>query len=125
MKINAFTLLAALSLSLASPACVQAEDTKTAEKDTPADPTPGGSFNLDLPTDTGDGPTSTSGFNLDLPTTAPQSTDGFNFGPELTASSGLSEVPEINTEIGVVGEPSANEPAVQPVDDDEPVIRLE
>ncbi|MEL6861942.1 MAG: hypothetical protein AAGL11_08895 [Pseudomonadota bacterium] len=120
---KALSIASLFVLGLAGTACSQAAETQ-AEAQEPeiltadANDDGGGSFNLELPSDTSAGGTaSNDGFNLDLPDTGTATTDGFNLGTDLQTSGGLAAVPEIDTSITEI-EPEA--PA-----DDEPVIRIE
>ena len=129
MKALSFASL--IALGIAGTACSQDAETKT-ETVQPAEETSaaanvGGSFNLGLPTEMDAGTqTDTSGFNLALPGDTPASTDGFNLATDVSASNGLSDIPEIATDIV----PADAENAIPEVleteaADDEPVIRLE
>ena len=67
----------------------------------------------------------TSGFNLALPGDAPASTDGFNLAADVSASNGLSELPEIQADIVQADESTLSDVLEPEVTDDEPVIRLD
>lgn len=131
---KALSLATLFAVSIAGTACSQATDasadapkTETEVEKTEADV--GGTFNLGLPEDTATAAApGAGGFNLDLPaTTAPaDTTDGFNLGAGVTATNGLSELPDLD--------PSIVEEAVEDnievlkeevVEDAEPVIRLD
>ena len=122
---KALSIASLIALGIAGTACSQdadakAEDTQTTE----AAADVGGSFNLGLPTDTG-ASASTSGFNLALPGEAPASTDGFNLAADVSASNGLSELPEISTDIVQADENTLSDVLETEPVDDEPVIRLD
>lgn len=123
---KALSIASLIALGIAGTACsqdadVQAEDTQPAEA---ADV--GGSFNLGLPTETDPSATAgASGFNLALPGDAPASTDGFNLAADVSASNGLSELPEIETDIVQSEDRTLSEVLETDPADDEPVIRLD
>ena len=126
---KALSIASLIALGIAGTACSQdadtkAEDTQTTEATTEAAADVGGSFNLGLPTDTG-ASASTSGFNLALPGEAPASTDGFNLAADVSASNGLSELPEISTDIVQADENTLSDVLETEPVDDEPVIRLD
>ena len=126
---KALTIASIFALGVAGTACSQAAeddakvDTATTQTDAAATETAdaaadvGGSFNLGVPAAT----TTTEvggSFNLGLPAATPASTDGFNLATDVSASNGLSSVPEIAA-------PAVVEDTETPDEDDEPVIRLE
>lgn len=122
---KALSIASIFALGLVGTACSQASeaptetltaDVETAETVEASADT--GSFNLGLPTDAAP---STDGFNLDLPATDAASTDGFNLGTDISASNGLSELPEIADPLSE----DTDEPAPEETTDDEPVIRLD
>ena len=127
---KAFSIASLIALGIAGTACsqdadVKAEDTKPAEAKTEA-PDVGGSFNLGLPTDMGTpAPANAGGFNLALPGDAPASTDGFNLAADVSASNGLSELPEISANIVEPGEDTLPDVLETDTADDEPIIRLD
>ena len=128
---KALSIASIIALGVAGSACSQdaetTEDVQPVAETTEAEADVGGSFNLGLPTEMGDaGATNTDGFNLALPNAAPASTDGFNLATDVSASNGLSELPEIDTDI-VQPEGTDTLPEVLETDteEDEPVIRLE
>ena len=128
MNMKALSIASLIALGVAGTACSQdadttTEDTQTAEVTTEAADV-GGSFNLGLPTDT-DTTASTSGFNLALPGDAPASTDGFNLAADVSASNGLSELPEIQADIVQADESTLSDVLETEQTDDEPVIRLD
>ncbi len=124
---KALSFASILALAIAGTACSQtAEDppeTPEAETETAAEPEVDMTgFNLGLPTEMEPtAPAPASEFNLGLGDPTTTSTDGFNLETELGASSGLSEIPEIDSSI--VEEETEEIPT--PLVDDEPVIRLE
>lgn len=125
---KALSIASLIALGIAGTACSQdadpkAEDTQTTETTTEAADV-GGSFNLGLPTDTS-ATASTSGFNLALPSEAPASTDGFNLAADVSASNGLSELPEISADIVQADETALSDVLETEATDDEPVIRLD
>lgn len=125
---KALSIASLIALGVAGTACsqdadVNAEDTQTTEA-APEAADVGGSFNLGLPTDTGTS-ASTSGFNLALPSDAPASTDGFNLAADVSASNGLSELPEISADIVQADESTLSDVLETEPSDDEPVIRLD
>lgn len=122
---KALTIASIFALGVAGTACSQAaQDEAKVETETPATEVVdtetadvGGSFNLGVPTE----PTAAEvggSFNLGLPAAAPASTDGFNLATDVSASIGLSDLPEIAAP-AVIDEPE------EPDEDDEPIIRLE
>ena len=127
---KALSIASLIALGIAGTACSQdadakAEDTQTTEATTEtAAADVGGSFNLGLPTDTGTS-ANTSGFNLALPSDAPASTDGFNLAADVSASNGLSELPEISADIVQADETALSDVLEAEPSDDEPVIRLD
>jgi hypothetical protein len=129
MKMKALSIASILALAVAGTACSQASDQEAekpatvAETETAAAPEVDMSgFNLGLPTEMETpAPIPAGEFNLDLGSAPAPTTDGFNLGTDLGASSGLESIPEIGTSIAE--EPAEEEPLV-PVDD-EPVIRLD
>ncbi|MEL6413621.1 MAG: hypothetical protein AAFQ15_01620 [Pseudomonadota bacterium] len=125
---KALSIASLIALGIAGTACSQdadakAEDTQTTEA-APEAADVGGSFNLGLPTDTA-ATADTSGFNLALPSDAPASTDGFNLAAGVSASNGLSELPEISTDIVQADETALSDVLETEATDDEPVIRLD
>ena len=79
-------------------------------------------FNLGLPTEMETPVAAPAGeFNLGLESAETNSTDGFNLGTDLGASSGLESIPEIGASI--TEEPTEEAPVE--IADDEPVIRLD
>lgn len=125
---KALSIASLIALGVAGTACSQDADTKTEDTQTTEAKTEaadvGGSFNLGLPTDTS-ATTSTSGFNLALPGDAPASTDGFNLAADVSASNGLSELPEISADIVQGDESTLSDVLEAEPTDDEPVIRLD
>lgn len=127
---KALSIASLIALGIAGTACsqdadVQAEDTQPAEATTEAADV-GGSFNLGLPTETDPSATAgASGFNLALPGDAPASTDGFNLAADVSASNGLSELPEIETDIVQSDDSTLSDVLETEPTDDEPVIRLD
>lgn len=127
---KALSFAALVTLGIAGTACSQsadatAEETEPATETAEAPASTGGSFNLGLPTETSAAGSSGS-FNLALPDTAATSSDGFNLATDVSASNGLSDIPEIATDIipadtEALPDIIANEAPA----DDEPVIRLE
>lgn len=124
---KALSIASILALAITGTACSQsAEDTPekpeaetTTEAPAEVDMT---GFNLGLPTEMETAGAVPAGeFNLDLGETSTTSTDGFNLGTDLGASSGLADVPEIGASIA---EEETEETPEQP-SDDEPVIRLD
>ena len=93
---------------------VEATETVEASADT-------GSFNLGLPTEINSPAPANDGFNLDLPSANATNSDGFNLGTDITASNGLSELPEIAAPLAE----DVVETAPETPSDDEPVIRLD
>jgi len=93
---------------------VEATETVEASADT-------GSFNLGLPTEINAPAPANDGFNLDLPSANATNSDGFNLGTDITASNGLSELPEIAAPLAE----DVVETAPETTSDDEPVIRLD
>ena len=127
---KALSIASLIALGVAGTACSQdaetsTEDAKPAEETVAADDV-GGSFNLGLPSDMGGASaTDTSGFNLALPSDAPASTDGFNLNADVSASNGLSELPEIATDIVQAEDAALPDVLEAETSDDEPVIRLD
>ena len=124
---KALSIVSILALAAAGSACSQASDQDAetseivAEADTASDVDMSG-FNLGLPTEMETPAATPAGeFNLGLESAQTSSTDGFNLGTDLGASSGLESIPEIGTSIAE--EPTEDAP-VEPVDE-EPVIRLD
>ena len=126
---KALSIVSILALTAAGTACSQASDQDAEKPETvveaeaaPAPEVDMTGFNLGLPTQM-ETPTATPAgeFNLGLESAETTSTDGFNLGTELGASSGLESIPEIGASI--TEEPTEETP-LEPVDD-EPVIRLE
>lgn len=126
---KALSIVSILALAAAGTACSQASDQEAekpaivAEAETAAAPEVDMSgFNLGLPTEMdAPAPTPAGEFNLDLESAPASTTDGFNLGTDLGASSGLESIPEIGASIA---EEPAEEKSLVPVDD-EPVIRLD
>ena len=124
---KALSIVSILALAAAGSACSQASDQDAetseivAEADTASDVDMSG-FNLGLPTEMETPAATPAGeFNLGLESAQTSSTDGFNLGTDLGASSGLESIPEIGTSIS---EEPAEEVSLEPVDE-EPVIRLD
>ncbi len=126
---KALSIASIFALAITGTACSQsAEDTPekpeaetTTEAPAEAEVDMSG-FNLGLPTEMETVDAVPAGeFNLDLGDTSTASTDGFNLGTDLGASSGLADIPEIGTSIS---EEESEETPEQPTDD-EPVIRLD
>ena len=134
---KALSLATLFAVSLAGTACSQATDasadapkpeTETVTETVEAEAEIGGTFNLGLPDDTATAATpGAGGFNLDLPTsTAGDTTDGFNLGAGVTASNGLSELPELDASIvEETSDDSLDALKEEIVDDEEPIIRLD
>lgn len=126
---KALSIASIFALGFAGAACSQASDPAADETnaeietietaDAAADT--GGSFNLGLPEDVNSSASANDGFNLDLPAANASNTDGFNLGTDVSASNGLSDLPELTAPIAEEAIETAPE---QPVDD-EPVIRLD
>lgn len=124
---KALTIASIFALGVVGTACSQTSETteQDAKVETAATESQtadaatevGGSFNLGLPAES---PSTEVGgsFNLGVPASAPASTDGFNLATDVSASNGLSDIPEIAA-------PSVTEETEAPDEDDEPVIRLE
>lgn len=124
---KALSIVSILALAAAGSACSQASDQDAetseivAEAETASDVDMSG-FNLGLPTEMETPAATPAGeFNLGLESAQTSSTDGFNLGTDLGASSGLESIPEIGTSIS---EEPAEEVSLEPVDE-EPVIRLD
>ena len=124
---KALSIVSILALAAAGSACSQASDQDAetseivAEADTASDVDMSG-FNLGLPTEMETPAATPAGeFNLGLESAQTSSTDGFNLGTDLGASSGLESIPEIGTSIA---EEPAEDTPVESVDE-EPVIRLD
>ena len=124
---KALSIVSILALAAAGSACSQSSESEAEKPEaaTEAEAAPEvdmTGFNLGLPTEMETPSAAPAGeFNLGLDNTQTTSTDGFNLGTDLGASSGLESVPEIGASI--VEEP-AEEVTLEPVDD-EPVIRLD
>ena len=125
---KALSIASIFALGLVGTACSQANeappesanaDIETVETTELAADTSG--FNLGLPTELNDPASAGDGFNLGLPSTTTTSTDGFNLGTDISASNGLSELPEVSAPIV---EDVIEMTEDQPVED-EPVIRLD
>lgn len=127
---KAISFAALLALGIAGSACSQTVDAEDATPAPEAEATStdtGGSFNLGVPGELGStaSASNSDGFNLDLPSADPTSTDGFNLGTGVSASNGLSDIPEIAADITETPADVAVEPPVVENTDDEPVIRLD
>ncbi len=126
---KALSIASVLALAMAGTACSQASDENAEMPETPAeaDTTTEAEvdmtgFNLGLPTEMETPEAAPAGeFNLGIAGAETSSTDGFNLGTDLGASSGLEDVPEIGANIV---EEEAEDIEIEPIDD-EPVIRLE
>ena len=126
---KALSIASIVAIAISGTACSQTAEQDAPKQDTEAEiqtvaaeevDTSG--FNLGLPTDLETtSSASTGGFNLELPESQTTSTDGFNLGTDIGASNGLSEIPEIGTEVS----DDETDPAPETPTDDEPVIRLE
>jgi len=125
---KALSIASIFALGLAGTACSQASeapaetakaDIETAETVEASANT--GSFNLGLPTEVNAPASPNDGFNLDLPSASASNTDGFNLGTDITASNGLSDLPEIAAPLA----DDVIETATEVPTDDEPVIRLD
>jgi len=129
---KALSIASVFALAIAGTACSQASDADAekpeteaeAETTTEAEVDMTG-FNLGLPTEM-EAPEATPAgeFNLGIEGTETTSTDGFNLGTDLGASSGLEDVPEIGASIVEEETEETEEIEIEPIDD-EPVIRLE
>ena len=129
---KALSIATLFALGIAGTACSQtvdaeAEDPKpVAEETTEASADTGGSFNLGLPADL---ETATAagndGFNLALPGSETTATDGFNLGTDVSASSGLADLPEVAANIAEDPDALDLEALEEEDEDDEPIIRLE
>ena len=126
---KALSIASVLALAIAGTACSQASDEDTETPETTAEPETTTAaevdmtgFNLGLPTEMETPEAAPAGeFNLGIAGTETASTDGFNLGTDLGASSGLEDVPEIGASLV---EEEAEDIEIEPIDD-EPVIRLE
>ncbi len=127
---KALSIASLIALGISGAACSQDADA-TAEDTPPAETSSetadvGGSFNLGLPTEVDNSAATNAGeFNLALPGDAPASTDGFNLATDVSASSGLSELPEIETDIVQSEDAALSDVLETEPSDDEPVIRLD
>ncbi len=129
---KALSIASLFALGMAGTACSQtvdaeAEDTKPVTEETTEESADiGGSFNLGLPEDLETATTvANDGFNLALPGADATSTDGFNLGTGVTASSGLADLPEIATNLTEDPDALELDELESDEEEDEPIIRLE